>query len=85
MAQPRAKIFYSRPGIQGPLYIVTSMSSPPWEVLEMKRGEPTSTGDPVYYREFENVSEGQHQYKIRIGDHHWVVDDQAETGAQLQA
>ncbi|KAF2204287.1 hypothetical protein GQ43DRAFT_188886 [Delitschia confertaspora ATCC 74209] len=76
---PQAKITFSRKDIRGPVYVVTSLSSPPWSPVELNRGEVTSSGEQVYYKVFDNVAEGQYQYKIRIGEDDWVVDNNAET------
>ena len=81
---PRAKITFSRPGIQAPVYVVTSLSSPPWDVVEMDCAEElSSSGDPIFYKEFDNVAEGLYQYKIRVGEHDWFLDLNAETGEAI--
>ena len=76
-----AKITFSRPGVRPPVYLVTSLSSPLWQVIEMEHsGNTDGSDDPVFYKEFENVAEGQYQYKIRLGEYDWILDDTAETG-----
>ncbi|KAF2187467.1 hypothetical protein K469DRAFT_114231 [Zopfia rhizophila CBS 207.26] len=75
----RAKIAFSQAGVKPPVYVVTSMSSPPWETLEMSVEEKRAdTGDLIFSRQFESVPEGKYQYKIRIGEGHWVVDETKE-------
>lgn len=68
-------ITYDAHGVQPPVYVVTSMSNPPWVALEMQLEASTETGRQFFSRTFEGVPAGEHQYKIRIGDHGWVVDN----------
>lgn len=76
-----ATIAFTQPGVQPPVYVVTSLSTPPWEPLELKPSkEQTSSGDLVFEQGFDNVNEGSYQYKIRIGEGHWVVDESKESG-----
>jgi hypothetical protein len=76
-----ATITFSQTGVQPPVYVVTSLSEPPWETLEMNvEDEQTASGDLVFARHFDNVAEGNYQYKIRIGDGHWVVDESKDSG-----
>ncbi|CAI6337645.1 unnamed protein product [Periconia digitata] len=81
----RASITFEHPKTDSPVYVVTEMSSPPWEPLEMKdSGRKTDAGDIIFVRDFEDVDEGNHQYKIRIGEGNWVLDsskDIASDGA----
>jgi hypothetical protein len=79
--QSEATITFTQPGVQPPVYVVTSLSSPPWVTLELKPSEDkTPSGDFVFEQKFANVSEGSYQYKIRIGEGHWVVDESKESG-----
>lgn len=81
-----ATITFTQPGVQPPVYVVTSLSTPPWAPLELKPSkEKTPTGDYVFEQKFGNVAEGSYQYKIRIGEGHWVVDDSKESGKRYQA
>jgi hypothetical protein len=75
-----ATIAFSQPGVQPPVYVVTSLSNPPWATLELTPADKTPSGDIVFKRQFENVPEGSYQYKIRIGEGHWVVDESKESG-----
>ncbi|KAG9200333.1 hypothetical protein G6514_007158 [Epicoccum nigrum] len=78
--QSEATITFTQPGVQPPVYVVTSLSSPPWATLELKPSEDkTPSGDFVFEQKFANVSEGSYQYKIRIGEGNWVVDDSKES------
>lgn len=77
----RASISFEHPATDSPIYVVTEMSTPPWEPLEMRdSGEKTETGDVIFIRNFEDVAEGSYQYKIRIGDSDWVLDTTKDTG-----
>ncbi|KAF2875163.1 hypothetical protein BDV95DRAFT_657297 [Massariosphaeria phaeospora] len=76
----RATITFTHPGVQPPVYLVSPLSDPPWETLEMDIGEErTATGDLVFTRCFNGVPLGSYQYKIRIGPDHWVLDETRET------
>jgi hypothetical protein len=77
----QARITFTQPGVQPPVYVVTSLSNPPWETLELNvTNEKTDSGDLIFARQFENVDEGSYQYKIRIGDGYWVVDESKDSG-----
>jgi len=74
-------ITFSQTGVQPPVYVVTSLSDPPWEPLEMHvEDAQTASANLIFTRRFDNVAEGDHQYKIRIGDGHWVVDESKDSG-----
>ncbi|KAJ4363665.1 hypothetical protein N0V83_009961 [Neocucurbitaria cava] len=74
----QATITFSQAGVQPPVYVVTSLGD--WETLEMKvEEERTSSGDLVFAKQFDNVAEGSYQYKIRIGEGHWVLDESKES------
>lgn len=84
--QSEATITFTQPGVQPPVYVVTSLSSPPWTTLELKPSEDkTPSGDFVFEQKFANVKEGSYQYKIRIGEGHWVVDESKESGVYWRA
>lgn len=76
------KISYTHPGTQPPVYIITSLSSPPWETIEMQLSEEkTDAGEFLFYKEFDDVEEGEYQYKFRLGlGDWWVLDETAEAG-----
>jgi hypothetical protein len=79
--QSEATITFTQPGVQPPVYVVTSLSTPPWTTLELKPStEKTPSGDLVFEQKFGNVPGGSYQYKIRIGEGHWVVDESKESG-----
>jgi hypothetical protein len=74
-------ITFSQTGVQPPVYVVTSMSEQPWEPLEMSvEEEQTASANLIFTRQFKDVAEGDHQYKIRVGDGHWVVDESTDSG-----
>jgi hypothetical protein len=77
----RATIVFSQAGVQPPVYVVTSLSEPPWETLEMEIDKDRSTTDNlVFTRQFDKVAAGNYQYKIRVGEGHWVVDESQDSG-----
>ncbi len=77
----RATIISVHEGVHAPLYVVTSLSTPPWQVLEMALSDlKTESGASVFFRQFEGVAPGTYQYKVRIGEGHWIVDEVKETG-----
>ncbi|KAF2001547.1 hypothetical protein P154DRAFT_574894 [Amniculicola lignicola CBS 123094] len=81
----KATIGFSRPGLQAPVFVVTSLSTPPWDVLEMNvDDQKTDSGDLVFKLSFDHVAEGTYQYKIRTGGSHWVIDDSQETATDDQ-
>ncbi|KAK4985609.1 hypothetical protein LTR50_005874 [Elasticomyces elasticus] len=73
------RITYSHPGTRPPVYIVTSLSKPQWDVLEMSS---RSKGEEFeFYYDFDGVEEGEYQYKFRLGPGDWWVLDQKQTMA----
>jgi hypothetical protein len=80
----RVIITFAYAGIEPPIYVVTSASSPPWEILEMNiSSELTKEGDNIYYRVLDGVAPGDYQYKIRAGSGTWMIDASKETGKPL--
>jgi hypothetical protein len=74
-----ATITFSQPGVQPPVYVTTSLND--WTPVEMQPlQDQTASGDLVFSKEFKGVDEGSYQYKIRIGEDHWVLDESKETG-----
>ena len=74
-----ATITFSQEGVQPPVYVVTSLSG--WTTQEMDVDvQRTPSGDLVFRKEFSDVAEGSHQYKIRIGEDHWFLDESKESG-----
>ncbi|KAL2357799.1 hypothetical protein BJ546DRAFT_183779 [Cryomyces antarcticus] len=72
------KITYAHPGTQPPVYITTSLGSPQWEPTEMQYSP--KDGELEFFKSFENVDEGEYQYKFRLGPGDWwVLDETAET------
>lgn len=75
----RATITFSQPGVQPPVYVTTSLNN--WTLVQMQPlHDKTASGDLIFSREFTGVAEGSHQYKIRVGEDHWVLDESKETG-----
>ena len=74
-------ISFSKPGTLPPVYVASTLTSPPWEPLEMSVGEDrTDAGDLVFHREYAGVEKGEYQYKFRLGEDCWTVDEGAPVG-----
>jgi hypothetical protein len=72
-------ITYSRPGLQGPVYIVSNMTFPRWQLRQMLPcTERAEAGEEMFYSNYDNVAAGTYQYKIRVGQDEWVVDASRE-------
>ncbi|KAF7186374.1 hypothetical protein HII31_12305 [Pseudocercospora fuligena] len=66
-------ITYGSPGLQPPVYICTSLSDPEWEPIEM---EVSEDGQGAYkFTKTFTASEGEYQYKLRLGPGDWWVCD----------
>jgi hypothetical protein len=81
-------IEFSRDGTKAPVYIISNLCKPKWEILEMSvREKTTDGGDPIFYITFQDVKDGDYQYKFRLGHTDWwVTDPRKEEGiAQLHA
>ena len=79
-----------------PVFITTSLTVPPWQMLEMSydAGLSGTEDTPVYVIDFQHVPAGKYQYKFRLGDGDgdgddgsggdgdgcWVLDEGAEVG-----
>ena len=76
-----------------PVFITTSLTIPPWQLLEMNYDAGLSSNESVsvYVIDFEHVAAGTYQYKFRIGsggvggdnggsEECWVLDEGAEVG-----
>lgn len=74
-----ATITFSQAGVQPPVYVVTSLSG--WTTLELDVVKDSEASeDLVFKKDFPNVAEGDYQYKIRIGEGYWVLDESKESG-----
>ena len=74
-----ATITFSQPGVQPPVYVTSSLSG--WTPLEMDIAhDKTPSGDFVFTKHFANVHEGSYQYKVRLGEDNWILDESKETG-----
>ena len=72
-------ITFSQTGVQPPVYVTSSLSG--WTTLEMNVEEDKTASDNlVFSKEFSDVAEGSYQYKIRVGEDNWVLDESKETG-----
>ncbi|KAI9659503.1 MAG: hypothetical protein M1821_001761 [Bathelium mastoideum] len=77
-AHRTVRITYTNPGTRPPVYVATSLTTPPWDPAEMEH-EPLGE-ELEFYKEFANVKEGVHQYKFRLGPGDWwVLDENAPT------
>ncbi|RAR11746.1 hypothetical protein DDE83_004473 [Stemphylium lycopersici] len=78
-----ATIVFSRTGVQPPVYVTTSLSG--WAPLEMDAEEDeTRPGNLIFTKTFKHVAQGSYQYKIRLGEHDWILDESKETAADDQ-
>jgi hypothetical protein len=77
-----ATITFSQTGVQPPVYVTTSLSG--WTILEMDVEDKTASDNIVFSKEFSDAPEGSHQYKIRIGEDHWILDESKETGSSTR-
>lgn len=81
-SEQTVEITYTHPETQPPVYVAASLTSPPWEPHEMDIDEKkTDAGDLVFRKQFEDVKEGEYQYKFRLGPGDWwVLDETAPVG-----
>ncbi|KAF1937224.1 hypothetical protein EJ02DRAFT_426816 [Clathrospora elynae] len=78
-----ATITFSQTGVQPPVYVTTALSG--WETLEMSVDrEQTASEKLVFTKHFDGVDEGSYQYKIRIGEDHWILDESQESDTDQQ-
>lgn len=47
--------------------------------MDVEKAQTTSA-NLIFTRHFDHVAEGDHQYKIRIGEGNWVVDESKDSG-----
>lgn len=78
-------ITFFHPNTNPPVYVATSLTNPPWQVVEMDvKQERTPSGDLVFEKKFDAVEAGEYQYKFRLGPGDWwVCDDNAPTGKPI--
>lgn len=74
-------ITFFHPNTSPPVYVATSLTNPPWQVVEMDvKQERTPSGDLIFDKKFDAVEAGEYQYKFRLGPGDWwVCDDNAPT------
>jgi hypothetical protein len=70
------KISYQGSGIQPPVFLAGSFSSTPWEPKEMEYTKSDAETDYLFSTEV-SVSEGEYQYKFRVGHGDWWVLDES--------
>ncbi|KAK7530155.1 uncharacterized protein J3D65DRAFT_640359 [Phyllosticta citribraziliensis] len=75
-------ITFYHPSTSPPVFVATSLTNPPWQVVEMDvKQERTPSGDLIFEKKFDAVEAGEYQYKFRLGPGDWwVCDDNAPTG-----
>ncbi|KAL1796732.1 hypothetical protein ACET3X_005272 [Alternaria dauci] len=75
-----ATITFSQTGVQPPVFVTTSLND--WTPVEMDvKQDTTASGNLIFFKEFNDVAQGSYQYKIRVGEDHWVLDESKETAA----
>ncbi|KAF2862401.1 hypothetical protein K470DRAFT_262923 [Piedraia hortae CBS 480.64] len=79
----QVRIEYTSPKLAPPVYIFTSLSSPPWTPVEMDR-EVMANGENCFYKVFK-AKPGVHQYKFRLGPGDWWVLDGAKPTIEDEA
>ncbi|KAK7560824.1 hypothetical protein IWX92DRAFT_420294 [Phyllosticta citricarpa] len=74
-------ITFFHPNTSPPVFVATSLTNPPWQVVEMDvKQERTPSGDLIFEKKFDAVEAGEYQYKFRLGPGDWwVCDDNAPT------
>ncbi|KAF2497818.1 hypothetical protein BU16DRAFT_525413 [Lophium mytilinum] len=72
-------ISFSREGMRPPVFITSSLVQ--WQIWKMEvHDDTTENGDQIFYKTFEDVKDGEYQYKFRLGyDDWWVLDSEKET------
>lgn len=72
MTQQIRVSFKSR-GLRAPVYIVTSLSEPQWQPIEL-HSHVLDDNELEFWRLFD-VEEGEYQYKFRLGPGDWWACD----------
>jgi len=73
------RLSYSSQGLQPPVFVITSLSEPQWEAVEMQYTK-SEDGQYHFWKEFD-AEEGEHQYKYRLGPGEWwALDENKPTG-----
>lgn len=73
MKQPTT-VHYTSSGLKPPVFIITSLSEPQWDVVEMEHSK-NARGEHEFTKTF-NAEPGQYQYKFRLGPGDWWVFDE---------
>lgn len=82
MADSKVSITISRKanGINPPLFVAGSFSSPEW-VPELMDHTTAEDGEPIFTKTFQVAPNAKIQYKFRVGESDWwVLNDDAPTG-----
>lgn len=75
------KINYSHPGAVPPVFVATSLTSPPWQPHEMQYSSLENSSELEFYKEFYDVEAGDYHYKFRLGyGEWWVLNESAPKG-----
>ena len=67
---------YSLAGLQPPVFVVTSLSEPQWDPIEMQHRQ-REDGQFEFWQDFD-AEEGEHQYKFRLGPGDWWALDETK-------
>lgn len=69
----KVTVSYEAPDLLPPVYITTTLSKPQWEIIEMDATKHDQ--GYIFHKEFDS-SEGEQQYKFRLGPGDWWVCDE---------
>lgn len=72
-------ITFRKAGVKPPVYLAGSFSEPQWEPQEMDCAS-NSDGEYVYTSRILVVPERDYQFKFRIGDDWWILDERQPIG-----
>ncbi|KAE9367435.1 hypothetical protein N431DRAFT_470868 [Stipitochalara longipes BDJ] len=69
---------YSKPGSQPPIFLAGSFSDPAWHPQEMQY-TTNEAGEHDFYKEVQVEEGGAYQYKFRIGEGDWELNEDSPT------
>lgn len=84
MTSQQLIIEYSKPGISSPVFVAGTFTS--WEPIQMETKQASDSAaskdeELHFIYIFKNVTEGEHQYKFRLGPGDWwATDERVKTG-----
>ena len=70
---------YSKPGSQPPIFLAGSFSDPAWHPEEMQY-TTSEAGEHDFYKEVQVEEGSAYQYKFRIGEGEWMLNEDSPTG-----